>query len=179
MLDIETLGVNPGCVVLSIGAVSFNETDIFGKFYEPISIEKSVDLHKLTIEPRTMRWWMEQSPEARQYAFVETDNELDQVLENLSATFDWTEHQVWCNGASFDFPILKRLYQQAGIEVPWQFYNEMDFRTFKNLYKDLFKAVRVQPEIAHHGLYDALAQAKTLQAMFKSLKSEGINALAA
>ena len=44
MLDIETLGIAPGCIILSIGAVEFNRNGILKEIpvkIDPIAAERS------------------------------------------------------------------------------------------------------------------------------------------
>jgi hypothetical protein len=164
MLDIETLGVEPGCVVLSIGAVAFTSTTLGNTFHAHISVEDSVN-HGLVIEPRTVMWWMEQSDEARKAITVE-GVPLLQALDDFRQAFDWKDTKVWCNGASFDFPIVKALFSAVGQKLPWAYYNEMDFRTVKNFFsKKQYDGLKVIPNIKHDGLEDAKAQAATLQNM--------------
>ena len=51
----------------------------------------------------------------------------------------------------------------------WEYYNGRDYRTVKNLFpKGLVQQVEVKPEVAHDALQDAVAQAKTLQALWKA-----------
>lgn len=162
MLDIETLGTNPGCVVLSIGAVEFDESNIGKTFHVHIDVESCV-AQGLTIEPRTVMWWMEQSDDARK-AILTQGVKLEEALELFSKAFNWKDKRVWCNGASFDFPILKALFEATGRKLPWAYYHEMDFRTIKNFFsKKQFEEMRVRPRTAHDGLEDAAAQACTLQ----------------
>lgn len=172
MIDLETLGVNPGCVVLSIGAVEFNSQGLISTFSANIDIGDSMN-HGLKVEPRTLMWWMDQSEEARKRAFA-NGRDLNSVLVAFTQAFNWTDLKVWCNGASFDFPILKAIYETAEFRTPWMYYNEMDFRTFKNLYKPLYEEVRVKPTVAHDGLEDAYAQVKTLQNMFNAMEDRHV-----
>jgi hypothetical protein len=162
MIDIETLGVEPGCVVLSIGAVAFTHNKLGNTFHTHISVEDSVK-HGLVIEPRTVMWWMEQSDEARKAITVE-GVPLLQALDDFRQAFDWKDTKVWCNGASFDFPIIKALFSAVGQKLPWAYYNEMDFRTVKNFFsKKQYDELRVTAKTKHDGLEDAKAQAATLQ----------------
>ena len=64
MLDIETLGTGPNSVILSIGAVEFDETGVISKFYEAIDPESCTDWG-LQIDARTVLWWMDQNDAAR------------------------------------------------------------------------------------------------------------------
>lgn len=168
MLDLETLGVEPGCVVLSIGA-----TDGFHEFECTIDIEDSCS-KGLVIEPRTTLWWLEQSEDARK-AICKPGEELHAALIRLVGTFDWKNKRVWCNGASFDFPILKVAMSKVGMKLPWPYYSEMDFRTLKNLVtKETFDKLRVRPTIAHNALEDARAQHSTLMNLLNYLEQHPV-----
>ena len=173
MLDLETLGTNPGCVVLSIGAVEFDMNGIKGEFHAHIDLDSSIDAG-LVMEPRTVMWWFDQSKEA-QTALLEADTvSLGDALEALIDTFEWEDTRVWANGAGFDFPILKAAFDAVGINAPWTFYNEMDMRTMKNLVgKEVFDKLRVRPSIAHDALDDARAQALTLMNIINWINGEG------
>ena len=55
MIDLETLDTLPHAVILSIGAVKFNEKNIDdGAFYRVITIQSNLDEHR-TISPSTLR----------------------------------------------------------------------------------------------------------------------------
>ena len=60
MLDIETFGTTPGCVVLSIGAVEFDLDGIKGEFHAHIDVDSSTALG-LKVDARTEKRWLEQS----------------------------------------------------------------------------------------------------------------------
>ncbi len=168
MLDIETLGVEPGCVILSIGATD-GKTD----FNVHIDVEDSVK-QGLIIEPRTTIWWMGQSDEARKL-ISQPGTPLLSALTLFSKAFDWKNSRVWCNGASFDFPILKAAFSLVGMSLPWPYYSEMDFRTVKNFVtKANFDKVRVKAEVAHDGLADAHAQLATLNKLIDHLNENYI-----
>jgi hypothetical protein len=60
MVDIETLGTEPGCVVLSIGAVAFDkEMGFVEDFYEVINTVDSFS-EGLTYDNDTLAWWKKQ-----------------------------------------------------------------------------------------------------------------------
>ena len=70
------------------------------------------------------------------------------------------EADIWCCGASFDFPILKYAYHVIGMKEPWEFSNEMCLRTLKKLNK----GARIERAGTHHNaLDDAVHQAKLVQ----------------
>lgn len=173
MIDIETLGVLPGCVILSIGATNGKDN-----FSVKIDVEDSVK-RGLIIEPRTTIWWMGQSEEARKL-ISEKGVDLESALKSFASSFDWKNSRVWCNGASFDFPILKAAFNAIGKELPWPYYNEMDFRTIKNFFdKRLFQELQVKPTVAHDGLQDARAQLATLDHLLAYMEEYSVKLRAA
>ncbi len=164
MLDLETCGISPGCVVLSIGASTISGNE---HFYTKISAESSKE-RGLFADPSTMMWWDRQKPEARQEAFSGTKT----VEVALGEYADWMRSlgkkediYVWGNGADFDLPILAAVYKKVGMEAPWAPFNGRCYRTLKNLYKDI-KAPLFEG-LKHNALADAQHQAAHAHLIFK------------
>ena len=161
MVDIETLGTQPGCVILSIGAVEFNDKGLGKEFYVQISPESCTDWG-LKIEPRTVMWWLEQNEAARKTLTDGKRNPLEAALTALNAAFKWKDQPVWCNGANFDFPILEAAYAALGWQAPWAYWSTNDYRTLKNIVpRDVYNASKGEAQIKHNALADAMAQAET------------------
>ena len=170
MIDIETLGVRPGCVVLSIGACEFGPDGLGKGFYASISPESCTNWG-LSIEPSTVLWWMEQSQDARDFITKTKHTDLDYALIDLHSAFKWKGKKVWCNGASFDFPILTAAHNAVGKSVPWEYWACHDYRTIKNIVgREVYEACKVEPSVAHNALADAMAQAQTLINMSKHIE---------
>lgn len=135
MLDLETLGTSPGCVVLSIGACSFDHAGFRKTFHQTISIESS-KAQGLVVDPRTEEWWQQQDRKVREAAFGGTEG-LCEVLDSFHDWFRnlgaWGKITVWGNGADFDLPILAAAYKAANRPTPWAPYNGRCYRTLKNL----------------------------------------------
>lgn len=165
MFDAETLGRTAGCTVLSIGAVEFDSTKIIKEFEIRIDPRDS-QRRGCHMDADTVMWWLDQSKEA-QNALKGDVFKMDYALGKLVEAFKWKNKQVWCNGASFDFPIIGALFNKCDMEIPWAFWNEMDMRTIKNMVgRDKWKASCIEPTVAHSALADAVGQAKTLQKVF-------------
>lgn len=163
MIDIETLGVRSSSVILSIGAVPFDNDAVGAGFYRRVDIQSCLDVG-LTVDASTIEWWMGQSDEARA-SFDEKGVPLRTALAQLSELFD-DDELVWANGVNFDLPILENAYHACGLTPPWKFCNTRDYRTVKNMFpKELLGSLRIEPVVAHNALGDALAQTLTLQAI--------------
>lgn len=172
MLDLETLSTSPNAVVLSLGAVVFNETEIIRTQHILFDAQEQIDTYKRHVSIKTVAWWASQSPEAR--VVLNPTAEAMSVRGGLSmlslmlAGSDWEKVRVWSNGAAFDLPILHTLHQNVMREAPWKFYNECCFRTVKELYKAVPKPERAHL-VAHNAVDDAIHQVQHLQAIWKAV----------
>ena len=165
MVDLETLGKRPGCVVLSIGAVFFDRdyTRLGSRFSAVINSPNclALGLHE---DPDTVRWWAQQSEAARlvlDQAYTSRLT-LGQALEGFAAFLQLhgataKTVKVWGNGADFDNAILQHCYAAVGQPVPWQFWNNRCYRTLKNLLPLIQPPERVGTH--HNALDDARHQA--------------------
>jgi len=164
MVDLETRGNVPGCAILSIGAVAFDETgvDESAKFY---TVLNTASCHAIGLFDNlsTMAWWEKQAPEAR--------GVLDEALVSetgivagltkfgafLGSVASLGKIQVWGNGADFDNAILAAAYHAAEIELPWLFWNNRCYRSLKSL----IKGPKLERAGTHHNaLDDAISQAR-------------------
>lgn len=175
MLDLETLGLTAGAIVLSIGAVEFDRaTGVTGKeFYTVIDLHSSIQAG-LSINSDTWSWWLKQSSEAR-LVFTEacssTSQKLEDALRNFSEFIDEVQpHKqfinMWGNGSDFDNVILQHCYELCGIETPWLFYNNRCHRTFR------MEKPEIKPErlgIHHNALDDAKYQVMQHADVYKAI----------
>lgn len=161
MIDLETVDVLPTSAILSIGAVKFNRKtkDIGPTFYRVIRLESCYEFG-LTKDKETLKWWSEQSAEARR-PFVQPGEELLTVLWNFKEFLGSKDHLLWGNGSDFDNTILANAYRQCRMEVPWNFRNNRCFRTVKDSF--LIKTDSIFQGTKHNALDDAINQAKHLQ----------------
>lgn len=167
MIDLETLSTDVDGAIVSIGACRFNEDEIDSDgFYRIITIQSNLDEHR-TISPSTLIWWMGQGANARAVFSSPEAVTLEQALNDLR---EWigphtANIRPWGNGVDFDISILKHAFGKQA--TPWAFYNTRCYRTLKST-KAAQAIPRVDPVIAHHALYDAIAQAQHLQLLWKA-----------
>lgn len=159
MIDLETLGTQPGSVILSIGAVLFDPTkpveECLGAEFYCVVNKASSDTYAMTISQDTLAWWEKQSPEARKVldeASIGGDP-MELALSNLAA-FLPDGVRVWSNGANFDQPLLDVAYNRVGKQVPWKYYNSRCYRTILSLHPNE-KPLRPATILAHNALEDA------------------------
>jgi len=160
MVDLETLDTKESAVILSVGAVRFNNTEILEDMYTEVNINDQLRLGR-TVDGKTLQWWMEQSPEAR--AVFESNDTAPRLASALAklAGFVVPDCTIWGNGATFDISILRSAYQSLQTSAPWLWYNERCFRTLKTLFPDVQR--EAEPKVVHNGLGDARAQALHMQ----------------
>lgn len=139
MLDLETLGTSPGCVIRSIGAVAFDPADDqVGPSLYVIIDRASCEAAGLTVDPATEAWWNAQSAEARaefETKGVELDTALDlfDAFYRAHAPIDLKVDRLWCNGPSFDEVILAAAYRALNRKPPWRYNAARDCRTVYDL----------------------------------------------
>lgn len=164
MIDLETLGTTPDAAIVSIGAVWFDpRSDELGdEFYRVLELEQ-----RRRIDPNTVRWWMDQSSDARRVFTTMNREPLASALSALE-TFIFSnpdDPRVWSQGASFDVVLLEDAYRQFEMTPPWKFWDIRDTRTVYDLAGNDERGAAV----AHHALEDAKAQARRVQRCYAAL----------
>lgn len=155
MIDIETLGKRPGCVILSIAAVAFDREsfDMKNIYYGKIDTASSL-ARGYTVDLETAKWWFSQ--EDRSILCDGKRNIRDTLVELSSSIFDeCPDPFVWANGADFDISILYYAFDQEEIQIPWRFNAVRDLRTAKDVLK--YSGANVPPNQNKH---DALADCR-------------------
>ena len=189
MIDIETMGRNGGCVVMSIAAVQF----FFGdsaksletpdhlalpmcvseqvQFYRNLNVTEQL-LEGFTVESETQKWWMKQSPAARNPLLNDSPDRVKDVLlalkDFLRAIGPKEEVRVWAQGTDFDISILRYMYHRYGgpDSEPWTHTNIFDARTYIYTYgallgfDDPYAAIPPFRTVStHSALFDATRSA--------------------
>ena len=158
MIDLETLGTRPGDVILSIGAVKFNDIGLGEEIHLTIDAE-SCKAAGLRAQKSTLDWWAKQSAEARKAAFS-GELSLEAALLKLTMWMPPTDTAVvWGNGANFDNALLAAAYRAVKLDTPWNFWNDRCYRTMMALFPQP-KQTRVGTH--HNALDDAKTQALRL-----------------
>lgn len=169
MIDIETLGLEPGAAILSIGAVTFSESGLGDPFYEEVSLP-SCQSAGLEIDAGTLDWWLNQSDQVN--SVLTGGQPLEEVLAEFTAWLPATDREIWANSPSFDCAILEAAYQAVGREAPWTYEDKRDVRTIKSL--------PIAPDLEmegneHDALDDAKYQARVVSETLRALDREDNN----
>jgi len=170
MLDLETLGTGANSAILSIGAVEmdFDSLALGREFYVVIDRQSCFDLG-CTSDPATLKWWSDQSSEART-VLSEPGIAADKALAQFSI---WAPDymELWGNGSDFDNAMLAELYRKVGSETPWKFFNNRCYRTMKNM----FPRVTFMRQGTHHNaLDDAKSQAMHMLKIVERMKDRNM-----
>ena len=167
MIDLETMGYRPGCVILSIGAVYFTIHGIHEEFYVRIN-PMSCQRHGLHFDASTIEWWMRQSDGARGEVsnLTKTGEELTDALAKFYAWLNTDadpDSRIWGNGSDFDISIILAAFDRVDLPVPWSPWKHRCFRTMKNFHRQTIAKTEPAREGTHHNaLDDARHQARWL-----------------
>lgn len=158
MVDIETLGTKPGAIILAIGAVEFDiETGKTGReFYANIDLQTSIN-YGFELDTNTLKWWMNQSNEARSHLFVD-EISLGDALLSFGNMFNGTDYFVWGNSNRFDLGLLEEAHNKAGFLIPWDYRKERDVRTLVSLRPNIKENYIHKDGVDHSALSDCYKQ---------------------
>jgi len=165
MLDIETLGIEPGAAILSIGACTFDTEGVGETFEVSVDLE-SCQARGLKIDADTLQWWLTQDEAARDV--LTGGAALPTALSELRHFLDTNDYdELWANSPKFDMAHLEAAYDALGWMVPWDFYELRDVRTVQALPG----AVEIEQDgTTHDALDDAVYQAREVAATLRALE---------
>ncbi len=180
MIDLETFGTASNAVIAQIAAVPF-EPRSGGKVLVNKSFNHYVSPDTCfsgSYNGATVLWWMTQNDEARQKLVHGIKDKGIPLLDALAALYGWPEQHgfswdsvggVWCQGLSFDVPILDTAARSFGRRLPWAYNKGRDTRTVYSLLGDPPKVDA--GGISHDALGDCIQQVSELQAVLGRLQS--------
>lgn len=167
MIDIETLGTEPDCVVLSVGAVKFDPymlTEPHNKTLWRPAVETQMAAGRSVME-ETLLWWSKQPQHIQDQALTEDGRiPLEEFFADLNKYLVGVD-KIWCQGPQFDMVILENMFKQFEHHRNWAFWQIMDCRTIFNMMPtDPRKAIQ---QNLHSADEDAYYQAVCVQKTFK------------
>ncbi|MGJ7523477.1 3'-5' exonuclease [Variovorax sp. LT1P1] len=143
MLTTSTLGREPGCIVMNIGAVMFDPSgreaaaarQAENQFYTPVSALDSGRLGLRTSDD-TVHWWRQQPawPTVGE-EFMTSNVAVAEACERFAEFYrQHKPRKVWAKSPTFHSSILRHLFALSGIEYPVEdFRDEACFRTVMDL----------------------------------------------
>ena len=166
MIDLETLGNTPDTVVLSMGAVLFNQkgqtaaAEWFFNYGAQLKAKRSVDAY-------TLQWWTKQGDAFP--GLLSTCMARGRMAKDVFTDFRaWLDKNagpnqaeliVWSKGANFDVPIVENMMGLVGVQVPWKFWNVRCYRTLHTIW-----GLQEKPNAKKHdALSDAITQATAVR----------------
>ena len=171
LLDLETLGTRPGCVILTLGAVKFDPYSLREPgpgIYFRVDVDEQTALGR-EVQEDTLNWWISQADDIREEALGENERvSLDTLYRDLNKLLVGAD-SIWAQGPLFDFAILENLYRQMGWPTPWQYWQIRDSRTLFGVHGDPREKNKAG---LHNALEDCVSQATAVQQVYNKLGIE-------
>lgn len=132
MIDIETLSTKHDAVVLSVGAVKFDQSGPSELEHLILTLDLREQLGWMgrRVDQDTLLWWMGQGEAARGLAFSKDRRDVRSAMGVFIGFVEGAE-QVWANSPSFDLIILETLLNRLDMRVPWSHRSARDVRTIR------------------------------------------------
>lgn len=191
MIDIETLDTKHTARILEIGWCLFDITrphDGQEVAHDSVLVSITDEKNKARTQSKdTVEWWEKQDPKLYERALsgtIRLEDALDVLCEEtipvmydrqaqvVQRSLNWRNiRRVWANSPTFDLAILRDAMDSVGIECPWKFYQERDYRTLRDVVSLRHPSIDLpySPMNAHSAQDDALAQAKNACVLFEKL----------
>ncbi len=167
MLDLETLSTRHNAMIIQIGACYFDRnTGQVGETFKATINATLMSGYSFDVEYKTVKWWMEQSPEARS-SVMRGDMFLPEALLSLRDFLEKDGEVFLWSHATFDMPILMHAFETYGIKCPVPYKNTRDLRTLMDLAGPFTQTPR--EGIHHDALDDAIYQAQYAAAAFNRI----------
>lgn len=184
MLDLETLGTKPGCVVLSIGALAFDPLadelpkpeDGGRSFYQNLTIFDQL-LLGLVVNEKTLDWWKLQDTKAKEALTtdkVTLQSGLFRLVTWLGNLPGKEKGKIWAKSPDFDCAVLEEAARRIGVNLPWTFRDKADLRTLTHVGYVSGKVAGNPPApigTKHNALDDCYTQAAEVQYVIRRLRN--------
>ena len=176
MIDTETLGLTPGCVVRTVSLVEFEPTT--GKTGRKqtwvINLQDSIKAG-FKVEAGTIKWWMTKSDEARK-AFVATAEEETSLVSFVNEFVEWFKQYngkvaVWGLQIDYDLPMVRcylayyymYIMRNDDYSLPWNRKLLIDVRPFMEVYRAKYEEYKT----VHTSMDDCMQQIEAVAEVFK------------
>lgn len=175
MLDIETLGLEVGSVILQVAMRQFLSEDDDGKYQ--IDYGGAPFLHRVNVDIQiaegastnmdTIRWWVKTDAQKLQ-KMLDSEDAVDPVVcaSEFVNQIDWQDAVIWARDPDFDCAHMLHFcnkFLDMPPQILWHFTAQRSHRTLL----DLAGAKHVPAQNAHDALADVDAQ---IESAIKALK---------
>lgn len=169
MVDLETLGLRPGAVILSIGACVMDEKRMHDKqhqFDQNVSRSSQTERGGFHVLKETQDWW-ETRPEAARNALLANQLSIRKAIDKFHA---WAERYpeprfFWCAGPHFDYALYAEACRLCDMKPLFEYWAVRDVRTAKDLVRMSKEDAKLAVPLAvrarlvkHHALSDCIQQ---------------------
>lgn len=179
MVDIETLGRKPGCVIVQVGWSTFLPEAPDAERREGL---RYVDWQKAqtvsAIDPETLAWWLAQPREVMREVFLSEGRvSVHQVAMDL---MPWIQNarNIWARGPSYDYEILfdafetySTLYQSRSL---WREFSRKsrDERVCRDALQMMNYKLSKRVGDQHNALDDVRTQIANVHQFYNALRSK-------
>lgn len=176
MLDAESLGNIPGCVLCQYTIVPFN---INGKPYDGPLQPLDIYLHigqqiaeGYDVDTNTLAWWMTQPVNIRRVVFT-GGVWINEFCDEVTCYYDrvvheYKEYRLWSTSAKVDYGIPPVLFKRSDILYPVNHRAENCARTFVNMVKLNHPQMKGSKlKTTHHAIDDCRRQIDDLQIAYR------------
>lgn len=170
MIDLETMGVIPTSIVLSVGVVIFDDCyEIIDKRKYILNRKEQIIL-KRTYNNNTLNFWKNQPPEAKKQFEGIVWNIEDFKKDFYDFVSKYKVDCVWSSAPVLDIGCLQTLYGD-GDYMPWKYNQVRDLKTIRDYLKEYPK----RDGIHHDCIDDCLYQIECLKISLRDMMFYGYN----
>ena len=170
MIDIEALGTQRDCVIVSVGATRFNLSTgkIESKKYWELSMREQQQKGR-TISADTVQWWSYQSTST---IMALQSNERKPILDFIKEFDQFIEGKCffWAKGTNYDLEIISDLYRLYEQKPPFRYSKWVDARVYYFIGKYFGILPQLENQSAHNALEDATFQTKVVCAIHAAMQ---------
>lgn len=185
MLDLEFMSLQPNAAIVQIGAVVFDpfgdpdaEIPEIDRFLVNVDLADSIR-NGGHIDGDTVRWWLQQSDEARvaltdppplflSVALSNFSRFVTSAVARASQVEDPFGAVIWGNGTIEDNIKLRTAFERLQLLVPWSFRGDRCYRSVAAFLDPESVLPRQQIGTHHCAVDDAESQARHLQQLIRA-----------
>lgn len=184
MLDNENLDLGAKGVITQVGVIAFPlddpETEL-RRIDQDLPVQPQLTLGR-TMSFSTILWWMQQDDKARARFIENTGNDMEELLafvrsihrkisELIQQAGGKRNVEVWAKGPQMDIVQIESLFNDCGLEAPWDYDTVMDLRTTMKLAGIHTKDVDSTGIVPHVAVSDCKFQIRCYAEAMKHLRA--------